>query len=182
MAAEATFDIRISPAVDLEAFRRQLDQWCDVPVEFFFPKLRLSLVVIVVVVSKPFHPGLQGVKYEFVQMLPRHHISTISPNDLWWSTLVCAPRRRLTASQLTPHQSRSFAELNVKIEPEIFPAATDSRFLRELGLPAYGFSPMRKTPILLHDHNEFVDTGVLLEGVAVFEKLIANMANAQQTN
>ena len=26
---------------------------------------------------------------------------------------------------------------------EVFPAATDSRFLRELGIPALGFSPMR---------------------------------------
>jgi aminoacylase len=39
-------------------------------------------------------------------------------------------------------------------KPEIFPAATDARYYRELGLPAIGFSPMANTPILLHDHNE----------------------------
>lgn len=39
-------------------------------------------------------------------------------------------------------------------KPEIFPASTDARFFRELGLPAIGFSPMANTPILLHDHNE----------------------------
>ena len=39
-------------------------------------------------------------------------------------------------------------------KPEIFPAATDSRYFRELGFPAIGFSPMANTPILLHDHNE----------------------------
>jgi len=131
--AEATFDIRIAPSVDLEAFRRQIEQWCDVP----------------------------GVRYEFVQMLPRHKISTIDANDLWWSTL-----------------SRTFKELNVKIEPEVFPAATDSRFLRELGLPAYGFSPMRNTPILLHDHNEYIHRDILLEGVGVFQALIKSLANA----
>ena len=39
-------------------------------------------------------------------------------------------------------------------EPEIFPAATDCRYVREEGIPAFGFSPMANTPILLHDHNE----------------------------
>ncbi|CAJ2638333.1 unnamed protein product [Trifolium pratense] len=39
-------------------------------------------------------------------------------------------------------------------KPEIFPASTDARYFRNLGLPAIGFSPMANTPILLHDHNE----------------------------
>ncbi|CAN1847408.1 Acy1 [Linum perenne] len=39
-------------------------------------------------------------------------------------------------------------------KPEIFPASTDSRYFRERGLPAIGFSPMSNTPVLLHDHNE----------------------------
>ncbi|VVA26609.1 PREDICTED: aminoacylase-1 [Prunus dulcis] len=39
-------------------------------------------------------------------------------------------------------------------KPEIFPASTDARYFRQLGLPAIGFSPMANTPILLHDHNE----------------------------
>jgi acetylornithine deacetylase/succinyl-diaminopimelate desuccinylase-like protein len=39
-------------------------------------------------------------------------------------------------------------------KPEIFPASTDARYFRELGIPAFGFSPMANTPILLHDHNE----------------------------
>lgn len=38
--------------------------------------------------------------------------------------------------------------------PEIFPAATDSRYVRQEGIIAFGFSPMANTPILLHDHNE----------------------------
>ena len=39
-------------------------------------------------------------------------------------------------------------------KPEIFPAATDSRYVRQEGIVAFGFSPMANTPILLHDHNE----------------------------
>lgn len=39
-------------------------------------------------------------------------------------------------------------------KPEILSSTTDSRFARQLGIPALGFSPMTRTPILLHDHNE----------------------------
>lgn len=47
------------------------------------------------------------------------------------------------------------AKANGKLrKPEIFPASTDARYFRLLGLPAISFSPMANTPILLHDHNE----------------------------
>ena len=40
-------------------------------------------------------------------------------------------------------------------EPEILAASTDSRYFRRgQRFPAFGFSPMVNTPILLHDHNE----------------------------
>lgn len=39
-------------------------------------------------------------------------------------------------------------------KPEILASTTDARFIRALGIPLFGFSPMRNTPILLHDHNE----------------------------
>lgn len=71
-------------------------------------------------------------------------------------------------------------DLGVDIEPEIFPASTDSRFLRELGIPALGFSPMRNTPILLHDHNEYIDEGIFLEGIGVYERLVTALASAQR--
>lgn len=70
--------------------------------------------------------------------------------------------------------------LDVEIEPEIFPASTDSRYLRELGIPALGFSPMRNTPILLHDHNEYIDQGVFAEGITVYESLISALASAER--
>lgn len=50
-------------------------------------------------------------------------------------------------------------------KPEILPSTTDSRFIRQLGIPALGFSPMTNTPILLHDHNEvgnFVDLHIAM--------------------
>lgn len=39
-------------------------------------------------------------------------------------------------------------------KPEILGSTTDARYLRQKGIPVLGFSPMKNTPILLHDHNE----------------------------
>ncbi len=71
----------------------------------------------------------------------------------------------------------SMEEMGHKIEVEIFPAATDSRFVRELGIPAFGFSPMRRSPILLHEHNEYIDESVFIEGIGVYEKLLPRLAD-----
>ncbi|CAA0837000.1 Peptidase M20/M25/M40 family protein [Striga hermonthica] len=57
-------------------------------------------------------------------------------------------------------------------EPEIFPASTDARYFREVGVPAIGFSPMANTPILLHDHNEFLNKDEYLRGIGVYESII----------
>ena len=59
----------------------------------------------------------------------------------------------------------------------IFPAGTDSRYIREVGIPAFGFSPMNNTPVLLHDHNEFLNEKVFLKGIDIFCDVIAEMAN-----
>ena len=63
------------------------------------------------------------------------------------------------------------------MKPEIFPAATDSRYIRALGVPCFGFSPMHNSPVLLHEHNEYLSREVFLEGIGVYEKLLAFMAN-----
>ena len=66
---------------------------------------------------------------------------------------------------------------SLKIEKEIFPAGTDSRFLRAMGIPCLGFSPLNHTPILLHDHNERVNERIFLTGIDIFVDVIACMAN-----
>ena len=55
----------------------------------------------------------------------------------------------------------------LQISTGIFPAATDSRHIRALGYPAFGFSPMARTPILLHDHDEYLGRDVFVHGVCV---------------
>ena len=67
--------------------------------------------------------------------------------------------------------------LGMKVTPEIFPAGTDSRFLRQLGLPAFGFSPLAGSEVMLHEHNEYVDTEVFLRGVPIYEKIILDLAS-----
>ncbi|GAV81813.1 Peptidase_M20 domain-containing protein [Cephalotus follicularis] len=62
-------------------------------------------------------------------------------------------------------------------KPEIFPASTDARYFREMGLPAIGFSPMANTPILLHDHNEFLNQAEYLKGIDIYESIIKAYAS-----
>lgn len=87
----------------------------------------------------------------------------------------------------------------LKVTKEIFPASTDARFIREviisiqsfflyfknfasikkkIGITAFGFSPLNNTPILLHDHNEFVNEEVFLRGIDVLYKVVIDMANS----
>jgi aminoacylase len=64
-------------------------------------------------------------------------------------------------------------------EPSIFPAATDSRWLRlALGVPCIGFSPMRRTPVLLHDHDEFIGVDTFLEGIRIYAAVLPKLADA----
>ncbi len=71
----------------------------------------------------------------------------------------------------------SCKEMNIQTSTEIFPAATDSRFLREKNIPAFGFTPLNNTPILLHDHNEFVNDKVFEKGVDILYKIVLDIAN-----
>ncbi|KAJ3291012.1 adenylate cyclase, partial [Borealophlyctis nickersoniae] len=92
-----------------------------------------------------------GVELTFLDAGWSNAITPIDDSNPWWKALTGVAKKR-----------------NVELEPEIFPAATDSRFLREIGLPAIGISPMRNTPILLHDHDEYLNEKVFLEGVEFY--------------
>jgi len=65
--------------------------------------------------------------------------------------------------------------MGMELELEVFPAATDSRFLRQIGIPAIGFSPMSNTEILLHEHNEMLHKDTFLKGIAIFKGLFQDM-------
>jgi aminoacylase len=130
--AMAAFDIRIPPSVNLEQFKKQLDEWTNI----------------------------EGVSYELKNEASLINKSTPLNDNIWWKIF-----------------KETSEKIGIKLDPQIFPAATDSRYLRSVDVPALGFSPMNMTPILLHDHNEFLNEGVFLKGIEIYVALIPPLAN-----
>ena len=55
----------------------------------------------------------------------------------------------------------------------------DIILLLQLGIPAIGFSPMNNTPILLHEHNEFLNEDVYLRGIDIYCQIIPALASVE---
>jgi len=103
----------------------------------------------------------EGVHLKFLQQFKGDNLTTADDSNPWWKAFSSAANK-----------------LGIEIDKEIFPAATDSRFIRRVGIPAIGFSPMNKTPILLHDHNEFLNEKIFLRGIEIYLEIIPSVANA----
>uniref|UniRef100_A0A3P8UJE9 N-acyl-aliphatic-L-amino acid amidohydrolase n=1 Tax=Cynoglossus semilaevis TaxID=244447 RepID=A0A3P8UJE9_CYNSE len=101
----------------------------------------------------------EDVTYKFAQKHMNQNITSTEESDPWWTAFSTACKDKLT------------------LEKEIFPAATDSRFIRAVGIPAIGFSPMNRTPILLHDHNEYLNEQGFLKGIGIYQRLIPALAS-----
>ncbi|XP_060554792.1 aminoacylase-1-like [Ruditapes philippinarum] len=104
----------------------------------------------------------EDVTYSFIQKCDDQTLTSTDKSDPWWNAF-----------------STACESLGMVLEKEIFPAGTDSRFLREAGYPALGFSPMNNTPILLHDHNEFLNEDVFLKGIDIYCQIIPALANVK---
>jgi aminoacylase len=65
---------------------------------------------------------------------------------------------------------------DVQLSLDVFPAGTDGRYIRKSGVPCVGFSPIRHTPVLLHDNDEFITEEVFLEGVRVYVEIIKELS------
>lgn len=63
------------------------------------------------------------------------------------------------------------------LKPEILSSTTDARYIRQMGIPTLGFSPMKNTPILLHDHNEHLKDSVFLEGIEIYASIIKALSS-----
>lgn len=100
------------------------------------------------------------VTWEYHQKCMNERITTPNDTNPWWKAF-----------------SDPCKELGLKLKPEIFPAATDSRYVRTAGYDALGFSPMNNTPILLHDHNEYLNEGVFLRGIEIYKRIIPSLAS-----
>ncbi|KJE95881.1 aminoacylase-1A, variant [Capsaspora owczarzaki ATCC 30864] len=102
----------------------------------------------------------EGVTFEFVSKFENNQMTVLDDNNVWWKAFKTA----CDAQALT-------------LVTEIFPAATDSRYIRQKSIPALGFSPINNTPILLHDHNEFLNEAVFVRGVTVYEHVLKSIGN-----
>uniref|UniRef100_A0A3P8UJD2 Aminoacylase 1 n=1 Tax=Cynoglossus semilaevis TaxID=244447 RepID=A0A3P8UJD2_CYNSE len=102
----------------------------------------------------------EDVTYKFAQKHMNQNITSTEESDPWWTAF-----------------STACKDMKLTLEKEIFPAATDSRFIRAVGIPAIGFSPMNRTPILLHDHNEYLNEQGFLKGIGIYQRLIPALAS-----
>uniref|UniRef100_K3X9N2 Peptidase M20 dimerisation domain-containing protein n=1 Tax=Globisporangium ultimum (strain ATCC 200006 / CBS 805.95 / DAOM BR144) TaxID=431595 RepID=K3X9N2_GLOUD len=103
----------------------------------------------------------EGVSWEFTSWtnpLHEHYTTKLDDDNVWWVLF-----------------KKSCEKLGVPLETEVFPAATDSRFLRKVGIPALGFSPMSNTEILLHEHNESLQKDTFLKGVDVYATIFQDL-------
>ncbi|KAJ1560467.1 adenylate cyclase, partial [Cladochytrium tenue] len=104
----------------------------------------------------------EGVSWEFSPItnpLREHSVTSLDEDrNVWWRLF-----------------RQACEGIGANLETEVFPAATDSRFLRRAGVPAIGFSPMNRSPVLLHEHNESLHKDVFLRGIEVFEAIFREM-------
>eukprot|EP00850_Spirogloea_muscicola_P019271 SM000187S03888 [mRNA] locus=s187:207367:215474:+ [translate_table: standard] len=150
--AEAGFDMRLPPMADMAAMERRIaEEWAPTSRNMTYTVIATSLTILALAFKQ---------KVGTLDKNGRPQLTLRNGSDPWWGLFMGAV-------------SRAGAEV---AEPEIFPAATDSRYLRYLGTPAVGFSPMRRTPVLLHDHNEFLNEHVFLEGIGVYMAIIRALA------
>ncbi|XP_026682639.1 aminoacylase-1-like [Diaphorina citri] len=86
----------------------------------------------------------------------------LNENNKWWTVL----KQQLAALSSIPKYTLSWKD-----------SISDSRYIRKIGIPAFGFSPMNKTPVLLHDNDEFLNEKTFLHGIDIYHSLIQALAN-----
>ncbi|KAF2893524.1 hypothetical protein ILUMI_12649 [Ignelater luminosus] len=104
-----------------------------------------------------------GVWIEYQQKRPRIPPTKLDESNPYWIAF-----------------KKASDNMNLQLHNQIFPGATDSRYIRELDIPALGFSPMNNTPVLLHDHDEYLNKDVFLRGVEIYRQLIPAVANVEE--
>ncbi|XP_065365133.1 aminoacylase-1-like [Calliphora vicina] len=102
------------------------------------------------------------IELEFEQKEPKVEPTKIDSSNPYWVAF----------------QNCLVKDLGLKLTTLVFPGGTDSRHTRHVGVPAIGFSPMNNTPVLLHDHDEFLKADTYLKGIEIYKKLIPAVLNA----
>ncbi|KAL3695060.1 hypothetical protein R1sor_008711 [Riccia sorocarpa] len=128
--------------------------------------MRVTPLADVDALEKRFHeewaPASRNLTYRFVQKgkvtdnFGKPAITAVDDSNPWW----------VMFKEAIAKAGGTLAK------PEIFMAATDGRYARKQGIPVLGFSPMTNTPVLLHDHNEFLNVKEYLKGIKVYEQIL----------
>jgi len=106
-----------------------------------------------------------GVSWKFIQHSNVTATTPLTQDNIWWTTF-----------------KSTCDKLKLKLNERIFPAATDVRYLRQIGIPAFGFSPMNNTPVLLHDHDEYLNENVYLRGIEIYEATLEQIFSVPKTS
>ncbi|KAJ9673659.1 hypothetical protein PVL29_023301 [Vitis rotundifolia] len=118
-------------------------------------------------IAEEWAPAIRNMTYQIIEKGPirdymgRPLMTLTNDSNPWWSIF-----------------KQAITEAGGKLaKPEILASTTDARYMRQMGIPALGFSPMTNTPILLHDHNEFLKDTIYLRGIKVYESLISSLSS-----
>ncbi|XP_033222115.1 aminoacylase-1-like isoform X2 [Belonocnema kinseyi] len=103
----------------------------------------------------------EGISYTIIQQQPPVENTKLDESNIFWHAF-----------------EKTCDDNGFKLDIQIRTGASDARYLRKLGIPALGFSPMNNTPTLLHDNNEYLNRDIFLNGIYVFMKIIPAVANA----
>uniref|UniRef100_A0A2S2PKJ6 N-acyl-aliphatic-L-amino acid amidohydrolase n=1 Tax=Schizaphis graminum TaxID=13262 RepID=A0A2S2PKJ6_SCHGA len=126
--------------------------------------VRLSITVDTTIIENTVRKWCEeageGVTLEFIEKSAFIQPTLLGPENPWWVTF-----------------KNECDKMNLKTKTYVFPGATDSRYIREIGIPALGFSPINNTPILLHDHDEFLNEKTFLDGIDIYYNIIKSLAS-----
>lgn len=150
---EAIFDMRLAITLDMVAFEKQIRDWCDeagggIEVDFFRKEPYIGATKLDV--SNPYWLALKE-----------------SFDELWVEFLI--------SKNYNPNHYVDILR-GLKVHPIVCPGATDSRYIRQKGTPAIGFSPIINTTMRIHDHDEFISADVYLRGVEVYKSIISKLS------
>ncbi|KER24085.1 hypothetical protein T265_08174 [Opisthorchis viverrini] len=191
----ASFDVRLPPCMSFNTWKAKLDKWAEEVgggVEFGGSSsrspykdilYRRMLLAAGLFISDNRQLSKQTViplsmyfvipQFEFINVGFDSTGLSAEPDektDPYWSTLFRICKR-----------------FGVGLVKRVFPGGTDARFVRNFHtlpnspkdtkpIPAIGFSPMRRTPVLLHDHDEYLSRDEFLLGCRVYTELLLELS------
>ncbi|XP_065363422.1 aminoacylase-1-like [Calliphora vicina] len=101
--------------------------------------------------------------------------------DIEWEWIFrCDTAPPTKVDQTNPYwcgMQKVFNKMNLVLEAHVFTGGTDSQFLRDIGIPSLGFSPMNNTPTLMHDHDEYLKADVYLHGIEIYKEILKELLN-----